>query len=75
MKFTTVHLYDWAAIYDEQGRLLTQGHSLRWDEILEKLGHSVESLSMDENDELDEFGNGFPALLEDLTAYIERKKK
>ena len=74
MKLTTAYAADWAAVYDEQGQLLAQGHSLRGLEILEKLGHTIESLEMDENDELDEFGNSFPSSLDDLKAYIERSK-
>lgn len=74
MKLTTVHLYDWAGIYDENGKLLTQGHSIRYDEVLDRLGYTIESLDVDEDDTLDAFGNQLPESLADLKEYFEKKK-
>jgi len=75
MKLTTVHLYDWAGIYSEDGKLLTEGHSIRYDEALEALGHKIEHLDIDEDDALDKFGNRLPASLNDLKAYIIERRR
>lgn len=73
MKLTKISLDDWEGIYDESGKLLTQGHSIRYDEVLEILGHTVKSEYI-ENDDLDEFGNSLPQDLSEIMAYIEKKQ-
>jgi hypothetical protein len=72
MKLTKISLDDWAGVYDESGKLITEGHSVRWDEVIKTLGHTIESHYI-ENDNLDEFGNCLPPRLEDIMSYIGKK--
>lgn len=69
---TVISLDDWIGIYKE-GKLLLQGHSIDYYELLEKLGYNVDSKYIP-NDDLDEFGNQLPEQLSEITEYINSKK-
>ncbi len=71
-QLTAISLDDWAGIYDTStGKLITQGHSIRYDEVLEHLGYKVDSHYIF-NDTLDEFGNQLPDNLNEVLDYIKR---
>lgn len=72
MKLISVSLDDWSGVYNaESGQIITQGHSIDWQELLEKLGHTVESKYISDPNDLDEFGNSLPVNFEDLRKYME----
>jgi hypothetical protein len=72
MRLTVISLDDWEGVYDEKGNLLDQGHSIRWEEVVEKLGHRVDFKYMEDPNNLQEFGNSLPDKLEDILYYIKK---
>jgi len=40
---------DWEGVY-YNGKLLYQGHSIRWDEVLKKLGYNITSNYIEDDD-------------------------
>ena len=63
---------DWEGVY-YNGKLLYQGHSIRWDELLWKLGYTVESNDIKE-DHWEILGWALPENIEDVKKVIEVKK-
>jgi hypothetical protein len=71
---TIITLNDWEGIYDDDGKILDQGHGINYDEVLKKLGYEVVSHYIGD-DELDSLGNCLPEKLSDILIYIEEKQK
>lgn len=63
---------DWEGVY-YNGKLLYQGHSIRWDDVLKQLGYNTVSNYIEE-EHWEQLGWAFPENIEDVQKIIEIKK-
>jgi len=71
-KLTIMRAEDWEGVYYD-GKLLSQGHGVQWNEVLWKLGYTVESNNLTD-DHLEVLGWNLPEKLEDVQKVIDSKK-
>jgi len=63
---------DWEGVY-YNGKLLYQGHSIRWDEVLKKLGYNITSNYI-EDDDWESLDWSLSENIEDVEMIINSKK-
>jgi len=63
---------DWEGVY-YNGKLLYQGHSIRWDEVLKKLGYNITSNYI-EDDDWENLNWSLSENIEDVEMIINSKK-
>jgi len=77
MLLKQISLDDWCGWYLD-GKLIQQGHSTHESDLLdvlaEKFGFKFESKYIEDEDNLNEFGNSLPENLEEIEEYIVRNK-
>lgn len=74
-KLTVIQTDDWEGLYLDD-RLITEGHSIDWKYVLEKLGYNTEANYLSEKEWIEYLGDGgaLPQSLNELRMKIDSKK-
>ena len=64
---------DWEGIYYE-GKLLYQGHSINWYDVLKKLGYATKLKYIESEEDWKELGWSLPENIEDVQKILDAKK-